>query len=295
MRIQVADDPFLSDTRLIGQEGFANVPGCGPVHLAGLDLDEIERTIADCLVQNGVYDARPSVAVPAVERSGTVVLLVGENPVTRRRVPFEPGMTLVNAIASGMAESPDRIVLRRKGQSFVIDLRPIFEGREADEPLERDDEIVVEAQLPVRSESERASSLGPPATPAQSGLDGASCGDLLLEMAGLSASGMGAGHPRVLRVGEAIGARCSDETETPSLEKACTHAREELHRAQTTIGEAHPRARTLKAQIDLCPSLDTKRLDCAALRARQTALIDSGKAENHPSRIALDRLVKGCY
>ena len=251
-QILVARDPYLSGTLLLGLDGVANMPGCGPVHLAGLDLDEIERTIADCLVHSGAYDARPNVAVSAVDRSGTVVLLVGADPVTRRPVSFEPGMTLIHAIAAGMAESPDRVVLRRRGQSFPIDVRAMLEGREADEPLERGDEIVVEAQLPVWSESDDSRSIGPPPTPADAGLEKAPCGDLLLDMAQLGASGMGAQHPRILRVAEAIEARCSDGAQTPSP------------------------------------------IDCVALRAKQAELIASGKGEKHPSRIALDRLVKGC-
>jgi protein involved in polysaccharide export with SLBB domain len=306
LEVQITDDPWLSASVVVDGAGSADVPGCGALLVAGLETHEVQGKIATCLVSSGAYEERPQVLLTNVHRAGSVTLIVGTERKSRA-VPFEPGMTLVSALATGLViapgHHPHRIVLRRKDKPYDVNLQAILGGLEADEPVERGDEILVEAEVPIRPE-ESSDARTSTARFASNALAGAApekteCGELLLEDIGLHVLRLGEHHPHVARIREAIVNRCSTETAASSLRDACRRAREDQSAASRSYGPMHPRIRTLNAQLEICPPPDvdvagTPRADCASLRAQREALIASRKGARHPLVVALDVRLEGC-
>jgi hypothetical protein len=300
--VRITDDPWLSARLAVDPDGLVTMPGCGPLAVAGLDPDRIEDKIAACLVSSGAYEERPEVQVTAVDRAGEVALVVGPKR-ARRSLAFDPGLTLVRALATGLAgPAPRHVVLVRKSISYEIHVEAILEGSEIDEPLERGDEVLIAAEIAIR----RGAPLDMRSPTPEPGADGSSgsdprrgeCGELLLDEVALGMLGTGPRHPRVVRVSDAIVDRCSKETVTSSLRDACLRARQERSAAAQSYGPAHPDTRALDAQLGVCPAGATEDLsgpDCASLRAKYESLVASGKSDRHPLTIALRWRLETCH
>ena len=303
MQLVAATDPELSGDVELDGEGATDLPYCGHVVLAGLELTEAGRTIAACLVSSGAYTEAPSLSITLVF-SGVVHVRVGPEQ-TERDVSFQTGLTLVGALREVFLEghAPSLIGLEREGKGYVIDMAAILDGRRKDEPLLPNDTLSVKEELPMRpSPAQRAiarTRLGTftPVPP------DATCGDVVLEDAELRSSGKGARHHEVLAVDEAIAARCAGDEDraAASLVDACRDARRREAELLASGSPLHPKVRALRASLLICPPEPTasapgapSAADCAALRSERGALRWAGKGERHPAVMALDARLARC-
>jgi hypothetical protein len=77
-----------------------------------------------------------------------------------------------------------------------------------------------------------------------------SCGELAVTRVGLIADGKGDQHPEVLGV-DALLAQCGDKTPSPDV---CLRLKRELVETEAGgYGPNHPRMRSLRAKLALCP------------------------------------------
>lgn len=253
--IRITDDAWLSTSVQVDRSGAVDVPGCGSLAAVGFTPEELAERIAVCFVRTGAHAERLEVLV-TVRRVGRVLVLVGADRM-RRRIPFEPGLTVTRAVAIVVAGSPPReIVLQRKSIPYKMDLRSILNGEEPDEPLESGDEIGIEADVALRGAElvDKGGSTMQVVARQQpeAGLENANCGDLWLESVALGVLKMGPAHPRAIYVADALRERCSKDTMIPTLLGACRRVRDERATALGQYGSEHPRMRVLDAQIAFC-------------------------------------------
>jgi protein involved in polysaccharide export with SLBB domain len=166
LRIVVGDDPLMSDDYEIERDGMVRLPRLDPIPAHGVEASALTRTIEAALVSQNLYRAAPSVGVRVIERASVRIQVSG--------AVFEPGTTeiairsaesrdpvrqaaigdpthargLVTAIQSAAGLRPDadtqRVLLRRDGQTWRLDLRPAALSKPFHDPmLLAGDEIVV--------------------------------------------------------------------------------------------------------------------------------------------------------
>ncbi|WP_289150055.1 polysaccharide biosynthesis/export family protein [uncultured Salipiger sp.] len=183
--VRVSDDPTFTSNYVVSRDGMLKLPFLPPIAAQGRSTDEIEADLAAALVRAEFYDAAPRVSVRATDFASVSVAVSG--------AVFEPhaveigrqsgddldparqlalgasteARNLSAAIRAAGGVRPDAdlsaVQLRRAGRSYTLDLRGVFEGRNAaDVMLLTGDEITVPSRQCFQDNLMRPSPLSPP-------------------------------------------------------------------------------------------------------------------------------------
>src|SRR5579884_222659 len=138
LAVAVYDSPEFTRTVRVSSKGNINLPMVEePVPVAGLLPSEVEKVIADTLVQHSIL-VRPVVVVTAVEYYSRPIAVVGalKNPTTFQAVGR---VTLLDAIAraGGLSDAagPNVVVSRSDGSLSTINLRELIDAGRAEKNL----------------------------------------------------------------------------------------------------------------------------------------------------------------
>lgn len=156
IRIAVYQNPDLTLETRISESGFISYPLLGRVQLAGLRVDQAEKTIADGLLR-GNFIRNPQVTVIVLQVRGNQASVLGQ--VNRPgRYPLEAaGLKLSDliAIAGGIAPSGSDVVTltgTRNGRAFrqELDLPLLFSAQStADNPVIQDGDVIYVDRVPT--------------------------------------------------------------------------------------------------------------------------------------------------
>jgi polysaccharide export outer membrane protein len=152
--LQIVGEKDLPDEYQVASDGSVDFPYLHSVQVAGLEPHELAR-----LVRQRLMDAKilkdPSVVIRVKEYRSKQVTILGQVR-TPGSYPFQPGMTLVQAISiAGGVNSiavRDAVRLTRRGKdgrsrTVVIDLDSINAGATEDIPLQPSDRIYVSERV----------------------------------------------------------------------------------------------------------------------------------------------------
>lgn len=152
--LQIVGEKDLPDEYQVASDGSVDFPYLHSVQVAGLEPHELAR-----LVRQRLMDAKilkdPSVVIRVKEYRSKQVTILGQVR-TPGSYPFQPGMTLVQAISiAGGVNSiavRDAVRLTRRGKdgrsrTVVIDLDSINAGATEDVPLQPSDRIYVSERV----------------------------------------------------------------------------------------------------------------------------------------------------
>lgn len=156
IRIAVYQNPDLTLETRISESGFISYPLLGRVQLAGLRVDQAEKTIADGLLR-GNFIRNPQVTVIVLQVRGNQASVLGQ--VNRPgRYPLEAaGLKLSDliAIAGGIAPGGSDVVTltgTRSGRAFrqELDLPLLFSAQSnADNPVIQDGDVIYVDRVPT--------------------------------------------------------------------------------------------------------------------------------------------------
>ena len=166
LKVMVGDDLLLSGEYEIERDGLMRLPRLAPIPVHGIEANTLAQTVETALVEQNLYRSAPSVGVRIIERASVRVQVSG--------AVFEPGTTeiairsaenrdpvrqsaygdpthargLEMAIQSAAGLRPDadtqRVLLKRDGQTWRLDLRPAALSRPFHDPmLLAGDEVIV--------------------------------------------------------------------------------------------------------------------------------------------------------
>lgn len=151
LSVAVLGEPELSLGRIrVGEDGSFMMPIIGPVQASGRTVDEVTNDIRSRLASN--YLRNPFVTVNVLELNSHFVTV--EGAVDRPGVfPYQPGTTLLGAIAMGLGPTPvarlNQVVIFRQvdGQPSAarFDLNAVRSGAMIDPLLEPEDRITIGA------------------------------------------------------------------------------------------------------------------------------------------------------
>lgn len=183
--IRVGDDEVFNGAYVVSRDGTIRLPFLDPIRSQGRSTDEIEDEIATQLIAEEFYVDRPRISVRvkdldavSVAVSGAVfephAMTIGGAPgdqidTDRQRAlgASTEGRNLSAALRSAGGVRPDAdlsaVELHRGGRVYRLDLRGVFEGRNAvDVMLLTGDEIVVPSRLCFQDDLMRPSPISPP-------------------------------------------------------------------------------------------------------------------------------------
>lgn len=183
--IRVGDDEVFNGAYVVSRDGTIRLPFLDPIRGQGRSTDEIEDEIATQLIAEEFYVDRPRISVRvkdldavSVAVSGAVfephAMTIGGAPgdqidTDRQRAlgASTEGRNLSAALRSAGGVRPDAdlsaVELHRGGRVYRLDLRGVFEGRNAvDVMLLTGDEIVVPSRFCFQDDLMRPSPISPP-------------------------------------------------------------------------------------------------------------------------------------
>ncbi len=148
--VEIVGEKDLPREYQVASDGTVDLPYIHRVEVAGLEPQQVQEVIRRRLIAERVL-TDPSVVVRVSAYNSKRVTVLGEVQ-DSGSFPFEPGLTLVQAIslAGGLnaIADADRIKLTRKTDdgsiTVVISVRAIMDGRSPDIPLQSGDQIYVE-------------------------------------------------------------------------------------------------------------------------------------------------------
>lgn len=183
--IRVADDSTFGGDYVVSRDGTLKLPFLPPIRAEGRSTGQIEADLINALLNDEFYDEAPRVSVRVADFSGVSVAVSG--------AVFEPhaaqigrvsgddldiarqtalgasteGRNLSAAIRAAGGIRPDAdisaVELYRGGQRYVLDMRGVFEGRNAvDVMLITGDEVVVPSRQCFQEDLMRPSPISPP-------------------------------------------------------------------------------------------------------------------------------------
>ena len=183
--IRVADDETFVGNYVVSRDGTLKLPFLPPVRAEGRTTAQIEADLINALLKDEFYDEAPRVSVRVADFAGVSVAVSG--------AVFEPhaaqigrvsgddldiarqtalgasteGRNLSAAIRAAGGIRPDAdisaVELYRGGQRYVLDMRGVFEGRNAvDVMLITGDEVVVPSRECFQEDLMRPSPISPP-------------------------------------------------------------------------------------------------------------------------------------
>ncbi len=157
LRVVINDDALLSGDYELEDDGALRLPRLQPLKAHGITADALTENLAEALMTEKLYRASPSVSVKILERAGVRVHLDG--------AVFEPGTTeigirsaesrdlarqdafgdptygrgIIAALQGAAGLRPDadtqRILLKRAGKTWRIDLRPAAINKSFYDPM----------------------------------------------------------------------------------------------------------------------------------------------------------------
>lgn len=149
-QMQIVGEGELPDEYQVASDGTVDLPYLEALYVAGLEPQELARLVRQRLVERKIL-TQPSVVVRVKEYRSKQVTILGQVR-TPGSLPFQPGMTLVQAIsiAGGVnsiaVRDAIRITRRKKEggtRTVVIDLDAINAGSSEDVLLQPGDRIYV--------------------------------------------------------------------------------------------------------------------------------------------------------
>ncbi len=183
--IRVADDTTFGGDYVVSRDGTLKLPFLPPIRAEGRSTGQIEADLIAALLNDEFYDEAPRVSVRVADFAGVSVAVSG--------AVFEPhaaeigrvsgddldiarqtalgasteGRNLSAAIRAAGGIRPDAdisaVELYRGGQRYVLDMRGVFEGRNAvDVMLITGDEVVVPSRHCFQEDLMRPSPISPP-------------------------------------------------------------------------------------------------------------------------------------
>jgi len=151
--VKVVQDPNLDGDYVIDSDGGIQYPYIGPIRLEGLTTADARRKLATGLKDKYVD---PFVVVNLLSQMQQYVRVMGQVP-KQGRIPFERGMTILDAVAEAGGPTRDAslrkmVLIRRVSEEQVaagffdyrdLVLNPSSEAMASNIPLERGDIIFV--------------------------------------------------------------------------------------------------------------------------------------------------------
>lgn len=148
--VEIVGEKDLPREYQVASDGTVDLPYIHRVKVAGLEPQQVQEVVRRRLIEEQVL-TDPSVVVRVSAYNSKRVTVLGEVQ-DSGSLPFEPGLTLVQAIslAGGLnaIADADRIKLTRKtadgSMTVVVSVRAIMDGRSPDIPLQAGDQLYVE-------------------------------------------------------------------------------------------------------------------------------------------------------
>lgn len=183
--IRLAEDDTFTGSYVVSRDGMLKLPFLAPIPAQGRSTDEVERDLARALVADGFYDAAPRLSVRITDFASVNVAVSGavfephsieiggtsaDSIDTARQAALGASTEARNlsaALRSVGGVRPDAdlsaIVLIREGRSYVLDMRGVFEGRNAvDVMLITGDEVRVPSRQCFQDDLMRPGPVSPP-------------------------------------------------------------------------------------------------------------------------------------
>jgi polysaccharide export outer membrane protein len=148
--MQIVGEPELPDEFQVASDGTVDLPYLHSMHVAGMEPHQLARAVRQRLIEEQIL-IDPSVVIRVKEYRSKQLTVLGQVR-TPGSYPFQPGMTLVQAIsiAGGLnsiaVRDAIRITRRMKGagsRTVIIDLDAINSGEAEDIPMQPGDRIYV--------------------------------------------------------------------------------------------------------------------------------------------------------
>ena len=140
VRIAVFRDKELTGEYLIDSRGQLQIPGLGVIQAAGLDPDQLKRSIRSALIQLGTTD--PQISVQPLVR----VSVLGEVRAPAL-YPVDPGVSLIQLLTIAGGPTPNANLKRtrvvREGRVFEVDLESALTGSASGRVVLYSNDVVV--------------------------------------------------------------------------------------------------------------------------------------------------------
>lgn len=183
--IRVSDDETFNGDYVVSRDGDLKLPFLPPVRAQGRSTGDIEAQIARLLVQEGFYDEAPRISARVSDFASVNVAVSGAvfephaieigtrvaDDIDRARQAALGASTEARNLSAALRAvggvRPDAdlsaVELRRNGTRHVLDMRGVFEGRNAvDVMLLTGDEIRVPSRQCFQDDLMRPSPISPP-------------------------------------------------------------------------------------------------------------------------------------
>lgn len=185
VNLRVGDDETFNGNYVISRDGTLKLPFLAPIRAQGQSTDQIEADIARQLIDNDFYSDAPRISVRVSDFASVTVGVSGAvfeprvveiggipgNSLDSRRQDAlgasTEGRNLSAALRSAGGVRPDAdisaVVVRRGGTVYRLDMRGVFEGRNAvDIMLITGDEVSVPSRQCFQEDLMRPSPISPP-------------------------------------------------------------------------------------------------------------------------------------
>jgi polysaccharide export outer membrane protein len=183
--VRVGDDETFNGDYVISRDGTLKLPFLAPIRAQGQSTNQIEADISRLLLDNDFYSEAPRISVRASDFASVTVGVSGAvfepraveiggipgNSLDSRRQDAlgasTEGRNLSVALRSAGGVRPDAdisaVVVRRNGAVYRLDMRGVFEGRNAvDIMLLTGDEVYVPSRQCFQEDLMRPSPISPP-------------------------------------------------------------------------------------------------------------------------------------
>lgn len=153
-RMEVVGEKDFPTEYQVAPDGTVNFPYIDGMKVAGLEAQDVAGRVRQSLIERQILQ-HPSVIVRVTEFRSKRVTVLGQVK-SPGSFPFQPGMTLVQAIsqaggitALGLVEQVrlTRVLKDQKSTTVVVNLEAINSGQLEDVPLQANDRIFVEERV----------------------------------------------------------------------------------------------------------------------------------------------------
>lgn len=153
-RVEVVGEKDFPTEYQVAPDGTVNFPYIDGMKVTGLEAQDVASRVRQSLIERKIL-LHPSVIVRVTEFRSKRVTVLGQVK-SPGSFPFQPGMTLVQAIsqaggvtALGLVEQVrlTRVLKDQKSLTVVVNLEAINSGQLEDVPLQSSDRIFVEERV----------------------------------------------------------------------------------------------------------------------------------------------------
>lgn len=185
VNIRIADDETFNGDYVVSRDGTIKLPFLSPIRAQGQSTRSVENAIASRLLAGDFFEERPRISVRVTDLASVTVGVsgavfephviqiggVGGERVDARRQgalgASTEGRNLSAAMRAAGGVRPDAdisaVELRRHGKKYTLDMRGVFEGRNAvDIMLLTGDEVFVPSRQCFQDDLMRPSPISPP-------------------------------------------------------------------------------------------------------------------------------------